>query len=75
MNGAAWRLVDAAGLGIRRQMELGRGWRPWVAAFGVAPPALAVTMLTILMASAKGARLNWYLSCLQVMTSPRSAIR
>ncbi|RSL17806.1 hypothetical protein EDE15_3355 [Edaphobacter aggregans] len=35
----AWRgLLDVLGLVVRRQTELWRSWRPWVAALGVALP-------------------------------------
>jgi hypothetical protein len=36
---SAWRgVVDVIGLVVRRQAELWRSWRPWVAAFGLALP-------------------------------------
>jgi hypothetical protein len=42
---SAWRgLLGIIGLVIRRQMDLWRGWRPWLAGFGVALPNSSLLM-------------------------------
>lgn len=35
----AWRgMREVSGLAVRRQLQLWKGWRPWLAAPGLTPP-------------------------------------